>query len=102
MFTILVRDAAGAVHQHELAAGSYVIGRRSDCDVSILVPDVSRNHARITLEPGSFTIEDLGSSSGTFFHGDKLSALKRLAYPQTLEIGSAQVFVSDQVLHLGR
>lgn len=95
-FTILVRDSAGAVHRHEFGSGSYTIGRRSDCDIAINEPDVSRNHAKLTLGARGFTIEDLGSSSGTFFNGEQLRSPVQLDYPQTVEIGSAQVFISDE------
>lgn len=97
-FTILVRDSAGAVHNYELGAGVYTVGRRSDCDVAIQEADVSRNHARLTLEPQALTIEDLGSSSGTYLSGERLSGPMRLPYPQTIQVGSAQMHVSDQPL----
>lgn len=97
-FTILVRDSAGAVYPHQLGPGVYTIGRRSDCDLSIPEADVSRNHAKLTLEAGEFVIEDLGSSAGTYLGGERLAGPRRLAYPQTVQVGSAQMFVSDQPL----
>ena len=35
---------------------------------------VSRRHARITPAPGGVTVEDLGSSNGTFINGNELHA----------------------------
>ena len=40
---------------------------------------VSRRHALLIVEGDTVTIEDVGSSNGTFVHGRKLSARHRLA-----------------------
>lgn len=47
-----------------------IIGREEDCDMRIPVAEVSREHCRV--EPnasGGLTVEDLGSSNGTFING---------------------------------
>lgn len=56
--------------------GDYIIGRRSDCQ--IFVPDmrVSRQHARIHHERGSWVLEDLGSNNGTFVNGERIQSVK--------------------------
>lgn len=50
--------------RYTLRAGANTVGRQG---TDVLMDDgtVSRNHARITLENGSVTVEDLGSSNGT-------------------------------------
>jgi pSer/pThr/pTyr-binding forkhead associated (FHA) protein len=47
-----------------LNTGVNTVGRQGT-DVLITDSTISRNHARITLENGSVTVEDLGSSNGT-------------------------------------
>lgn len=51
----------------ELSPGTYVIGRRVDCDFCIPENTVSRNHARLEVSPDgeTCTIADLGSHNGT-------------------------------------
>jgi Domain of unknown function (DUF4388)/FHA domain len=49
-----------------------VIGRSSDLDMVLVEEMVSRRHARIALERGVISIEDLGSTNGTFVNGEKV------------------------------
>ncbi len=49
-----------------------VIGRSSELDMVLVEEMVSRKHARISLNGGVITIEDLGSTNGTFVNGEKV------------------------------
>jgi len=49
-----------------------IIGRSSDLDMVLVEDMVSRKHAKITLTGGKITIEDLGSTNGTFVNGEKV------------------------------
>ncbi len=56
-----------------------VIGRSSELDMVLVEDMVSRKHARIVVNAtGQITIEDLGSTNGTFVNGEKVkqAALK--------------------------
>lgn len=50
----------------------FVIGRSTDVDMILVEDMVSRKHARITPVDGSFEIEDLDSTNGTFVNGEKI------------------------------
>lgn len=52
-------------HEIALAEGPNVVGRERSADVWIGHPSVSREHARITVQGPSATVEDLGSRNGT-------------------------------------
>jgi pSer/pThr/pTyr-binding forkhead associated (FHA) protein/subtilisin family serine protease len=56
-----------------LEAGPIVLGRSSENDVILTSPTVSRRHARIVCADGVCTVEDLGSSNGTFVNGERVS-----------------------------
>ncbi len=49
-----------------------IIGRSSELDIVLVEDMVSRKHAKITLSGGKITIEDLGSTNGTFVNGEKV------------------------------
>ena len=50
----------------------YVIGRASDLDMVLVEDMVSRKHAIITTTNGLVTLQDLGSTNGTFVNGEKI------------------------------
>jgi hypothetical protein len=49
-----------------------VIGRDERCDLVIADRQVSRHHARISLEGDGYILTDLGSKNGTFLNGQEL------------------------------
>jgi len=68
-----------------------IIGRQAGCDIWIDSPDISRRHARITVRPNAFVLEDLGSKNGTWVGGDRLAA------PHELQDGD-RIRVADVTL----
>src|SRR5678810_567793 len=48
------------------------IGRSSELDMVLVEDMVSRKHAKTTVASGKITIEDLGSTNGTFVNGEKI------------------------------
>ena len=75
-----------------LLAGENVFGREEDARVRIDSPGISRRHARIVLQAGQATLEDLGSKNGTFLGERRLEAPARLEDGDTFRVGR-EVFV---------
>jgi pSer/pThr/pTyr-binding forkhead associated (FHA) protein len=50
-----------------------VIGRRHDCDLCIPLMVVSRRHCQLSQNNEALKIRDLGSHSGTFINGKRIS-----------------------------
>jgi len=52
------------------------IGRSSDLDMVLVEDMVSRKHAKITTDDRTVSIQDLGSTNGTFVNGEKIRAVR--------------------------
>src|SRR5262249_33868228 len=53
-----------------------VIGRSSDLDMVLVEDMVSRKHAKISTQGDQITIQDLGSTNGTFVNGEKVKKVR--------------------------
>jgi pSer/pThr/pTyr-binding forkhead associated (FHA) protein len=49
-----------------------VVGRSSELDMVLVEDMVSRKHAKITTDDKTVSIQDLGSTNGTFVNGEKI------------------------------
>lgn len=67
-----------------------VIGRSSSCDICIADASISREHAKITLENGVFTIKDLGSHNGIKVNDSKVDQLV-LKNGSRFRLGAAEI-----------
>lgn len=47
---------------------------RADCDISLQDPELSRQHALISINGMNARLEDLGSTNGTFVDGEKVDS----------------------------
>ena len=74
-----------------------VIGRSSDLDMVLVEDMVSRKHAKIAVSQGKITIQDLGSTNGTFVNGEKIKQA-RLKEGDRILIGTSilKLVLSDQ------
>lgn len=52
---------------------SAVIGRQSECEISIPSEEVSRRHAELRVTPDGVMVEDLGSSNGTYVNDRRVT-----------------------------
>lgn len=67
MVRILNGQQAGTMFQ--LKAGANVIGRAPNCDIKILNPSISKEHATIEIYDNKVIVSDAGSRNGTFVNG---------------------------------
>ncbi len=65
-----------------------VIGRQSDLDLVLAEEMVSRKHARIAVQGDEVTIQDLGSTNGTFVNGERVKKA-RLSEGDRILIGGS-------------
>lgn len=69
-----------------------LVGRASDIDMVLMEDMVSRHHARLVCHGGEVTIEDLGSTNGTFVNGERVERTRLKAGDRVL-IGTSIVRV---------
>ena len=70
-----------------LADGEHVAGRDPESTIWLDSPKVSRHHARVVVDGGRATIEDLDSRNGTFIRGDRISGPVALSPRDEIRIG---------------
>lgn len=63
------------------------IGRSDTCTISVQVPNVSRQHARIFLDNGQCWVEDLGSTNGTHVNDAEVMSTKLLSNGDLITTG---------------
>ena len=66
-----------------------VVGRASEFDMVLVEDMVSRKHAIIQVSQGVLTIEDLGSTNGTFVNGERLEKSAELSVGDRILIGTS-------------
>lgn len=71
------------------AGGAVTLGRDLSNNFVINDPEVSRIHLRFAAAGGGFTIEDMGSTNGTFINNQKLSGVRSLNNGDVIGLGDA-------------
>jgi len=74
-------------HHLTLGEGENVVGRGSEAEVRIAVPEVSRRHARIVVDGGTATVEGLQSRNGTFVRGRAVNRATKLTDGDEIAFG---------------
>ncbi|GMV07678.1 MAG: hypothetical protein AMXMBFR53_39530 [Gemmatimonadota bacterium] len=86
-----------AMQVYDLDKDTIVIGREDDVDIVIDNPSVSRRHAQVRKEGAGWVVEDLGSSNGTFLHGEKIAAPKAVKEGDEIGFGKFSVVFGKAV-----
>lgn len=69
----VLRGVSGAAFGKNYPVPSQVvIGRAPECDISIPSDEISRKHAQVKPISEGLSVEDLGSSNGTYINGDRV------------------------------
>jgi len=67
------------------------LGRGRECDVVFDDSTVSKAHARLRLEAGVATIEDLDSTNGTLLNGTRVAGVAALRRGDRIDLGTNQI-----------
>jgi DNA-binding winged helix-turn-helix (wHTH) protein len=102
-FPNLVAQEGPLNGQRWLISKTMNIGREAECEITIPSRQVSRFHARLSINPQGVILEDLGSKNGTFYNGQLLTEQYLLQDGDFFQVALAQVFqflASDVTLSL--
>ncbi|MFT3766571.1 MAG: FHA domain-containing protein [Minicystis sp.] len=82
-------------HDLELQLGEFVVGRSTECQLSLDDPLVSRRHAVLKVRRDGVSVQDLGSRNGVLVNGVKINGERELSAGDKVGIGS-----QEMVLHV--
>lgn len=77
---------------------TWLLGRRSPCDIIYDDPSISRMHCQIVKTNGAYYISDLHSSNGTFINGYQLVGETRLYEEDVVRMGGMTFVFSEDML----
>jgi pSer/pThr/pTyr-binding forkhead associated (FHA) protein len=76
-----------------LGDGETLVGRGGDCDIFLGDVTVSRHHATMSVDSDGLSMEDLGSTNGTYVNGERAETA-RLNAGDELIIGKFHLIVA--------
>jgi hypothetical protein len=86
-FRLIVRRGPQPSQVYELTKEIVTVGRDITNEIVINDPEVSRHHLRLTRGASGFTVEDLGSTNGTFVNGQRLTGARLLRSGELIGLG---------------
>lgn len=96
MWILTVRPSDGEPEEYQVKPGKNAIGRRSDLDISITDISASRTHAEFFYDEnaGTLTLQDLGSTNGTYVNRERITHPVRLSNNDIIRIGGYLINVT--------
>ena len=96
-FQIVLRSGPTPGKTFPLVKSEIFIGRDLSNDVVINDPEISRRHARIYIQDGTFVLEDLGSTNGSSVSGQRLVSPYTLHPGEVITLGERITLVFETV-----
>jgi hypothetical protein len=85
--TVMIHADGAAKPRAMYLATNTVVGRGAECDLRVDDTFVSQEHARIFGKDGSWYVEDLGSTNGTYLDRAKVTGPTRVPLGVPVRIG---------------
>ena len=86
-FKLILKSSTGTGTEYPLEKTEIFLGRDLSNDIVINDPELSRRHPRLFLTGNAYTLEDLGSTNGTFLRGQRLTAPVMLTPGENITLG---------------
>lgn len=86
-FQLIIKKGPGVGRVVELTQAEITIGRESTASLHIDDRALSRAHARLTQSGSGYTVQDLGSTNGTYVNGKPISGAYTLINGDIISLG---------------
>jgi hypothetical protein len=86
-YQLVMRTGPSTGKTYTLEASEINLGRDPSNDIVINDAEVSRKHARLLFQEGSYVLEDLGSTNGTYINGQRLMGPYQLRHGDLVLLG---------------
>ncbi|MCB9845563.1 MAG: FHA domain-containing protein [Phycisphaeraceae bacterium] len=96
MASLIVVAGPNEGDYYPLGSRTLVIGRDEACPVQIADERVSRKHAQVRLDAGSYVVMDMKSANGTELNGRTLTTETRLAEGDTIGLGVSKIVFTKE------
>ncbi len=97
-YQIVIRAGPTPGKVFPVSGESFTIGREPGNGIVINDAEVSRKHARMSQQGNTYSIEDLGSTNGTFVNGVRLTAPHALRPGEVIAFGDQISVVFEAVV----
>lgn len=96
MWKLCVVDDESNRTMVRLVRSDYTIGRAEESTIRLTERNISRSHARLYRENGSWILEDKGSFTGSFINGERVTGARALKHGDTIQLGDYRLDLSDE------
>ena len=86
-FQLVQRSGPTPGKSYSISKNEIYMGRDITNDIVINDPEISRKHARLTLQSGGYLLEDLGSTNGTFIDGQRITGPHMMSASEVVMLG---------------
>jgi len=95
LFQFVMRSGPNSGKVYPLEGPEIIVGRDAGNAVTINDAEVSRKHAKLSLHGSAYTIQDLGSTNGTFINGQRITSTQVLNPGDTVSFGENIVLIYE-------
>lgn len=93
-FSLVVEDRYGSLaEEYSFTGGELIVGRSRECDIVLASDNVSRRHARLTLDERGLIVEDLASANGVRVNDSRVEGVAFLKAGDVLRVGDFRLHV---------
>lgn len=95
MWTLCIDDDANNRTVLKLTRSEYLVGREEGSNIRLTERNISRQHARLTIQNERWILTDLDSDNGCFVNGRRIADPITLAHGDFVQLGDYRLRIND-------